>query len=360
MKIGLRRSLSLTILAALLTACAPVESIQQGVKVTSTYTATMYLPTSIPHPTSSPAPTATPSWPPEFYDSHFDNDPSSLGYDDSIGSIAFSPDGRTFVTAGNLLVIRNAVSNIYLVAKRDHHSNYRSVTYSPDSKLIASGTADSTILIYDADNFALLETLEARSQTVIGLAFSPDGRTLASGQVAGNIILWEVISGNRLRTLYDTHSADVNSLAFSPDGSIMASGSTDKTIVLWDTATWQPIRTLKGHTNSVYSVAFLQDGATLASGARDGTIILWDVASGAKLFALDGNSPDIRSIALSPDGKLLASGSFPGMINIWDLANRSILQTFQIGQGWMGLTFSLDGRTLVGSSFSGIYIWKSH
>jgi serine/threonine protein kinase len=72
----------------------------------------------------------------------------------------------------------------------------------------------------------------------------------------------------------------VNSVAFSPDGLTLASGSYDHRITLWEVASGQELRTLEGHENIIHSVAFSSDGRTLASGSADGTIILWSVADG--------------------------------------------------------------------------------
>jgi WD40 repeat protein len=65
------------------------------------------------------------------------------------------------------------------------------------------------------------------------VAFSPDGRLLASGSRDKTIKLWEVASGSLVRTLTG-HTDSVFSVAFSPDGRLLASGSDDNTIRLWD------------------------------------------------------------------------------------------------------------------------------
>ena len=113
------------------------------------------------------------------------------------------------------------------------------------------------------NNWRCVTTLKGHSDNVNYVAFSPDGQILASGSGDKTIKLWQVSTGKEIHTL-NGHSAWVNFVAFSPDRQILASGSDDKTIKLWQVSTGKEIRTLNGHSKSVTSVVFSPDRQILA------------------------------------------------------------------------------------------------
>src|SRR5262249_51888913 len=107
----------------------------------------------------------------------------------------------------------------------------------------------------------------------------------ASGSADTTVVLWDPASGAKLHTL-ESHEEEVVSLAFSPDGKILASGSADTTVVLWDPTSGTRLRSLQGNASRILSISFSPDGRFLASGSADNPIRLWDVATGRCLVAL--------------------------------------------------------------------------
>ena len=260
------------------------------------------------------------------------------------------------------VVLNNAQINPqllqYLAA---HHGFVYSVAFNPDGRILASGSDDKTIILWDVPTRLPIGGPLVNQSGAYSIAFSPDGRTLAAGLMDGSIVLWDVATHQVIGEPFTGPSTDLNSLAFSPDGKTLVSGSSDMTITLWDVAAHQAIgEPLIGHADAVWRVVFSPDGKMLASGSADGTVILWDVATRTMIGEpLAGHTLKVWTVAFSPDGKMLASGSDDNNIILWDPATGQPIGEPLIGDSAVySVIFSPDGQTLAsGNSDNTITLW---
>jgi WD40 repeat protein len=240
----------------------------------------------------------------------------------------------------------------------EHTHRVWSVAFSPDGRVLASSSSDRTVKLWDISTGQCLKSLLGHSQQIRTVAFSPDGQTLASGSDDQSLRLWNWRTGKALRVLKG-HNSWISSVAFSPDQGLLASGSEDQSVRLWETRTNLCLKTLQGHSNGVWSVAFSPQGMTLASGSQDGMIRFWDIKTGQYLANIQGHSSWIWSVAFSPQGTILASGSEDRSIKIWDTCTGQLLVTLKgHADTVFSLMFSPDGQTLFSGSLDGtIKLW---
>ncbi|WP_315789311.1 serine/threonine-protein kinase [Fischerella sp. JS2] len=182
-----------------------------------------------------------------------------------------------------LIGIWNLKTGEFIYEIAGHFGLVNSIAFSPDSQILASGSNDATIKLWSVKTGKLIRTLNENAQeykfpenyqAILSVAFSPQGNIIASGSRDKIINLWNPITGQLIRTL-SGHSELINSLAFSPDGKILATASKDKTIKLWQIDIGNQIYTFSKYSHSVNCITFSPDGQTLASCDDSGNIKIW-------------------------------------------------------------------------------------
>jgi WD40 repeat protein len=285
-----------------------------------------------------------------------------------VRGVAVSPDGSLLATGSMDGTVRvwNLSTGEKLKTLEGHSKNVNSVAFSPDSSCIVSGSDDKTVQVWDASSGEHLKTLEGHSTgRVTSVAFSPDGRRIVSGSYNSTVRVWDASSGKLLKTLrVGGHSSwvlTVLSVAFSPDGRRIVSGSNDNTVRVWDGSSGEQLKTLEGHSGTVYSVAFSLDGKRIVSGSYDKTVRVWDASSGGHLKTLEGHSSMVSSVAFSPDSRRIISGSHDKTVRVWDASSREHLKTLTgHSSRVMSVASSPDGRRIVsGSDDNTVRVWDA-
>jgi WD40 repeat protein len=232
----------------------------------------------------------------------------------------------------------------------DHKNAVGSVAFSSDGRFMASGSADKSVKLWEADSGKSIKAIMRHPSAIMCVSFSPDSNILAAGAEDGTITLWDLNYRERIRTLRG-HRNRVWSVRFSPDGTILVSGSADGNIKFWDMGFGKEIRFIEGSAEALHSLYFSPDGEYLAGSFADGSIKVWSVESGAETLSLKEDSGSVNSVCFSHDGKAIASGARSGMVRIWDAASGKELMSFSGYKGTIGINdsiaFGRDNRTLV-------------
>jgi WD40 repeat protein len=203
-----------------------------------------------------------------------------------------------------------------------HQGEVSALAISPDCQIIASGSTDTTIKIWNLATGKLICTFSshltwgAHKNTISSFAFSPIGPILASSSNDGTVKVWNLRSRACDRTL----KRYAHCLAFSPDGQTLAAGGWDAKIKLYQLSNSEQTITLEGHLSSINAIAFSPDGRTVASASADGTVKFWNAASGKNIHTLSGHQDFVTCLAFSTGGDTLFSGSSDKTVRVWGVA----------------------------------------
>ena len=225
-----------------------------------------------------------------------------------------------------------------------HTGEARELTFSPDGKLLATSSIDSTVRLWRVADQKLVAILR-HPVSITSVAFSPDSRSLVSGSYDGQLRLWDVTTGTLTRS-FKANSETVWSVDFAPDGQRVASTGEDKTIRIWRASDGALLHTLVGHTANVWRVMFSPDAAHIVSGSFDKNAKIWRTDTGALERTLTGSTQAIVGLAISPDGKLLATGGDDSSVRLWRMSDGHLMKTIPTGNHVFSVAFTPDGQWL--------------
>ncbi|KAH9485862.1 Vegetative incompatibility protein HET-E-1 [Psilocybe cubensis] len=288
-----------------------------------------------------------------------------------------------------------------------HYDAVNSAAFSPDGTLIASGSDDESVIVYDAVTAEEIYTFEEHAESVLCLAFSPKGELLASCSDDGNVILWNprtgavahrwehdgdsaqhvafsadgtklavvleklsvcvyaVSSGKRLKTFGKKLDDPSLCAAFSPDNLCIASSTESGKIYIWDVKSGNELQILGADDEdpwTVSSIAFSPvDSNILATVLHDDSVCIWDIAKSAKIHVLEGHTDSVTSVAFSSDGTKVVSGSADTDIIIWNAITGEEINTLEGHSDWVqSVYFSPDDSQVVSASIDNtVCVWDA-
>ena len=291
----------------------------------------------------------------------------TVSYPNAIKVLAFSPDGKTFVSGhrDGILRLWDAETGRKLSTIREHErGGIRGLVFSPDGKTLASSTIDE-IRLHTLQKGKPQPHFTIEASFTKHLVFSADSTILISNNWTWHdqtdLHVWRVDTGEHLRSIPTEHTDQLEALAVSPDSDTVLTGSWDGTIRVWDLETGTYLSTFAtGHISGGRALHFTDDGKTLISWTSRDEKRFWDtvtgtqisepesqarekqspnssnrttsaeidkdrkiihvrdVATGREMHRITGHKDEIWAFVYSPDWKTLASGSEDMTIRLWD------------------------------------------
>ncbi|CAN8071044.1 unnamed protein product [Agarophyton chilense] len=186
--------------------------------------------------------------------------------------------------------------------------------FSPDCTLIATGSGDATVRLWNAAAQLPKLSLVGHRDWVLALAFSPDSSRLASASKDGRVWVWDVQQGTG--KMLASHRKWVTDLSWKPyhldhTCRLLVSSSKDATLKIWNVATMSSIKMLAGHTAAVTTVVWSGE-AFIYSASQDRTIKIWNPDTGLPICTINAHAHWVNSITLSTS-YILKCGAFAAL-----------------------------------------------
>jgi WD40 repeat protein len=288
------------------------------------------------------------------------------GLDQEVWSVAFSPDSKMLATgtddgpSKNPVKLWDAATGKELFGLPGHDALVTAVAFAPDGKTLATASYDFTVKLWDLTTRKVRATFGGNTKPVRAVAWSPDGKLVAAVADDFTLRLWDAATGAALKPFAWPGKRRVRAVAYSPDGQTIVAGCEDGRLLFLHAKTLKEQRSLRDE-SEIWCLAFSPDGKTLAMGNRLGQIRLLDGSTGASLRSCRGHTMGVKAVSFSPDGRTLASGSTDKMVKLWQVATGLELATLpEHGHHVNTVAFAPDGKTLASGSHDGVVkLWKT-
>ena len=248
------------------------------------------------------------------------------------------------------------------VMKRNYVAQFAS--FSPNGRFLLTGGGEQTAHLWDATTGAYLKSFVGQRGQLFAATFSPDGRLIATGTNFNTptVRIWDANSETKLADL-NGHTADIRQLDFSSDSRFVVTASKDQTARIWEARTGQPVGGPLVHPNTVNNATFNPDGTRIATACADGYVYVWETNGGAvkqkiKVDEEASEYANANDASFSPDGRLIVAGTRSGWARVYDAETGEHKIDFKHDGPVYRVSFSPDGRYILTlDRYNYIYVW---
>ncbi|RUS92499.1 hypothetical protein DSM106972_098860 [Dulcicalothrix desertica PCC 7102] len=278
-----------------------------------------------------------------------------IGHLDEIIDVSFSPDGKIIATTSRDTTVKLwSLDGRQITTLKGHKALVHSVSFSPDLKIIATASWDNTVKFWTTSG-QLITTLNAHNNKVYSVTFSLNNQTVATADYGGNVKIWNH-QWKQIKA-FKAHAMAIHCVNFSPDSQTIATASADGTVKLWN-INGDELQTLKGHKGWVVYVNFSPNGKLIATASADDTAKLWNI-NGKEIKSLNDHKDSVTSVSFSHNGEMIATTSTDKTVIIWN-KNGEKLETLTGHKNWVWrASFSPDNQMIAtASKDKSVKLWQ--
>lgn len=278
------------------------------------------------------------------------------GHSGKVYSASYSPDGKLVLTGSEDKTARlwDAASGTLVRELKGHTKGLESAIFSPEGDLVLTASDDGTARVWETDSGQVVTVLPTQKDVIWNAAFSPDASRVVTADKDGTSEIWETRTGRLIAELeHVDHVHGVLWATFSPDGKLVVTASADGTAHVWDAASGSSIAQLGDEAvpqsqEAVWYASFSPDSRLVVTAHEDRNARVWDAETGTLLTVLSGHTGRVHAAVFSPDGTRIVTVSADGTARIWEPFQEKSLYELrgQSGALWT-VQFSRDGQYVV-------------
>jgi len=282
------------------------------------------------------------------------------GHNDGVSAVQLSADGKIIASGSYDGIVRiwDAKSGLCIKTLAGHKGSIWSLAVTSDGKHVVSGGTDKTLRVWNIDSGKCTLVLNNFTDTILSLSFSPDGKRIASGCRDGTLCMWKFNDEITLEFSKKIRGS-VTFVKFSADGNLIIFGGRD--IHFLEIKENKTINIIKGYKKIISSIALDANNDIIVSGYSDGSVGIVDIKSSACISKLIGHTAPITSVFLSSDGKRIISASQDETIRVWDTNSSECIKVLKGHGNWvLSLSASSDAKQIISGGWDNtIRIWDA-
>lgn len=248
-----------------------------------------------------------------------------------VESLAFSPDGK-FLVSGSFqeIAIWDPADGKLIQKVPGFAHSVVALAFSQDGKLlgVAGGepTVEGEVKVYEAGSWKkVAEIKSGHSDTVYGLCFSPDAKMVATGSADKFVKVWDLPSGKFVKS-FEGHTHHVLDVGWMSDGKLLASAGGDNTVKVWDFDKGEQARTINAHAKQVTRLMFINKKQEFITAGGDNQVKAFNATNGGNVRNFPGGNDFVYAIGVSGDGAIVAAGGEEGVVRLYNGTNGQLVK----------------------------------